>query len=174
MKQKFDWLREQVRERLGNVNFEKSTKEVNESFYNGMAYSYGEMETLINEAEAKWEAEHCCECENCGTKVEMDSNGDYACVRCGRNTARLRELEEEKDCCEWKFEKNTGLVWHCEDECESYNISYQRDLEIFLEEFECKCPHCGKRIKILEVEQMRRLIDADFLMEKLLRMQKNK
>lgn len=58
----------------------------------------------------------------------------------------------ESDCCEWKFEKNTGLVWHCENECEGYNISYQRELKTFLEEFKSVCPRCGKPIKIVEVE----------------------
>lgn len=73
-------------------------------------------------------------------------------MRIAKTLVDEAEAKWETDCCEWKFEKNTGLVWHCENECESYNISYQRELKTFLEEFECKCPHCRKPIKISEVE----------------------
>ena len=105
MKQIFDWLREQIAENTFNGISENGVVVV-PLIHSNVA------KLIINEAEAKWEA----------------------------------------DCCEWKFEKNTGLVWHCENECESYNISYQRELKTFLEEFKCKCPHCKKPIKISEVE----------------------
>lgn len=80
---------------------------------------------------------------------------EHARITAYENTIKLvdeAEAKWESECCEWKFEKNTGLVWHCENEIESYNISYQRELKTFLEEFECKCRHCGKPIKISEVE----------------------
>lgn len=110
MKQIFDWLREQCKDRSESC-YKSYLKLKSDEDY-GCSFAYAHAVDLINEAEAKWKS----------------------------------------DFCEWRFEKNTGLVWHCENECESYNISYQRELKTFLEEFECKCPHCGKPIKISEVE----------------------
>lgn len=49
------------------------------------------------------------------------------------------------DVCEWKIEETNGIAWHCDDKCTTYNQVYIKDLKITLEDFECKCPHCGKR-----------------------------
>ena len=60
---------------------------------------------------------------------------------------------ERGGCCEWKLEENNGIAWHCADEkCSTYNIPYIKNLRIVLEDFECICPYCGKRIKVVEVE----------------------
>ena len=62
----------------------------------------------------------------------------------------VNQLAEEcnNDFCEWKFE-TTGIVWHCNG-CETYNLPYAMDLMIIADDFECKCPHCGKKIKVVE------------------------
>ena len=54
------------------------------------------------------------------------------------------------DVCEWKFEETNGIAWHCDDKCTTYNEAYIKDLKITLEDFECKCPYCGKKIKVVE------------------------
>lgn len=135
MKQIFDWLREQIdKEREPEYNIADG------AFNEGLSVAI----SIINEAEAKWEAEHCTECENCGTKVEKDSNGDYVCGLCGRDTARLRELEEETDCCEWVLERElVGIPIYktCHKTQPYYN---DRDKKF--------CTYCGKSIKISEVE----------------------
>lgn len=53
------------------------------------------------------------------------------------------------DVCEWKFEETNGIAWHCDEKCTTYNQVYIKDLKITLEDFECKCPYCGKKIKIV-------------------------
>ena len=62
----------------------------------------------------------------------------------------VKQLAEEynNDFCEWKFE-TTGIVWHCNG-CETYNLPYAMNLRIIADDFECKCPHCGKKIKVVE------------------------
>lgn len=62
----------------------------------------------------------------------------------------VNQLAEEynNDFCEWKFE-TTGIVWHCNG-CETYNLPYAMNLRIIADDFECKCPHCGKKIKVVE------------------------
>ena len=64
--------------------------------------------------------------------------------------AIVNQLAEEynNDFCEWKFE-TTGIVWHCNG-CETYNLPYAMNLRIIADDFECKCPHCGKKIKVVE------------------------
>ena len=54
------------------------------------------------------------------------------------------------DVCEWKFEETNGIAWHCDDKCTTYNQAYIKDLKITLEDFECKCPYCGNKIKVVE------------------------
>ena len=54
------------------------------------------------------------------------------------------------DVCEWKFEETNGIAWHCDDKCTTYNQVYIKDLKIILEDFECKCPYCSKKIKVVE------------------------
>ena len=49
------------------------------------------------------------------------------------------------DVCEWRFEETNGIAWHCDDKCTTYNQVYIKDLKITLEDFECKCPYCGKK-----------------------------
>ena len=53
------------------------------------------------------------------------------------------------DVCEWRFEETNGIAWHCDDKCTTYNQVYIKDLKIALEDFECKCPYCGKKIKVV-------------------------
>ena len=54
------------------------------------------------------------------------------------------------DVCEWKFEETNGIAWHCDEKCTTYNQVYIKDLKITLEDFECKCPYCGKKIKVVD------------------------
>ena len=56
----------------------------------------------------------------------------------------------DDDVCEWKFEETNGIAWHCNDKCTTYNQVYIKDLKITLEDFECKCPYCGKKIKVVD------------------------
>ena len=51
------------------------------------------------------------------------------------------------DVCRWKFEEET---WHCDNKCATYNLVYAKNLKIILDDFECKCPYCGKKIKVVE------------------------
>ena len=71
------------------------------------------------------------------------------CEEINRLKAELTEKEEEF--CEWKFEETTGIVWHCGNECTTYNLPYAKNLEIILKDFECKCPYCGRKIKEVQV-----------------------
>lgn len=54
------------------------------------------------------------------------------------------------DVCEWKIEETTGIVWHCKNECTTYNPAYAKNLKTILDDFECKCPYCGKKIKVVD------------------------
>ena len=54
------------------------------------------------------------------------------------------------DVCEWKLEETNGIAWHCNDKCTTYNQVYIKDLKITLEDFECKCPYCGKKIQVVD------------------------
>ena len=64
----------------------------------------------------------------------------------------LRKYEENKsdDVCEWKLEETNGIAWHYNDKCTTYNQVYINDLKITHEDFECKCPYCGKKIKVVD------------------------
>ena len=94
MKQIFEWL-------CGAI-LDKAFK-----IYDGtIAVDIHDVGDLINEAEAKWEA----------------------------------------DCCEWKF-KRSDYLW--ESSCERFYHYEGHDLE---ERGYTFCPHCGKPIKISEVE----------------------
>lgn len=62
------------------------------------------------------------------------------------------EQEYNNDFCEWKFEETTGIVWHCDDKCTTYNLSYATNLRNIADDFECKCPYCGKKIKVVSNE----------------------
>lgn len=69
------------------------------------------------------------------------------------NSELLRIIKQgyvSDDVCEWKFEETNGIAWHCDDKCTTYNQVYIKDLKITLEDFECKCPYCGKKIKVVE------------------------
>lgn len=65
-------------------------------------------------------------------------------------TEIVNELAEEynNDFCEWKFD-TTGIVWNCNG-CETYNLPYAMSLRIIADDFECKCPYCGKKIKVVK------------------------
>lgn len=54
------------------------------------------------------------------------------------------------DVCKWKFEETNGIAWHCDGKCTTYNQTYIKDLKITLEDFECKCPYCKKKIKVVD------------------------
>ena len=56
--------------------------------------------------------------------------------------------EHNNDFCKWKFD-TTGIVWNCNG-CETYNLPYAMSLRIIADDFECKCPYCGKKIKVVK------------------------
>ena len=47
--QMIEKILERLRNILGSVNFEKATQEVNESYFDGMAYAYGEAIKIVQE-----------------------------------------------------------------------------------------------------------------------------
>lgn len=98
-------------------------------------------------------------CSDCPYKAKCDEVqehiNDETTDLCGATIKALsieivNQLAEEynNDVCEWKFE-TTGIVWHCNG-CETYNLPYAMNLRIIADDFECKCPHCGKKIKVVE------------------------
>ncbi len=54
MKEAFEKIKERLEKLLGDTNFEKATQEVNESFYDGLAYAYGEALSIVSEVEAEY------------------------------------------------------------------------------------------------------------------------
>ena len=54
MKEAFDLIRKRLEKLLGDTNFEKATQKVNESFYDGLAYAYGEALSIVSEVEAEY------------------------------------------------------------------------------------------------------------------------
>lgn len=49
MKEFIDKLIGRLKYKLGDVNFEKDTQEVNESYFDGLAYAYGDVINTINQ-----------------------------------------------------------------------------------------------------------------------------
>ena len=62
----------------------------------------------------------------------------------------VKQGSASNDVCRWKFEEETGFAWHCDNKCATYNLVYAKNLKIILDDFECKCPYCGKKIKVVE------------------------
>ena len=81
------------------------------------------------------------------TIIKLDNGRYLRAVEC-----QFSYIDEEAadDVCEWKFEETNGIVWHCDEKCTTYNQVYIKNLKITLEDFECKCPYCGKKIKVVE------------------------
>ena len=83
-----------------------------------------------------------------------DKKSDFAYDNVGNALDKAIEIVKQgvisDDVCEWKFEETNGIAWHCDDKCTTYNQVYIKDLKITLEDFECKCPYCGKKIKVVE------------------------
>lgn len=52
---------ERLRKLLSNVNFEKATQEVNESYFDGMAYAYGDAIKIMQKAAKDGGWIHCSE-----------------------------------------------------------------------------------------------------------------
>ena len=93
--------------------------------------------------------------------AELDKSSDYyECEEQGREHVQMVDLTEaieivkqggvDDDVCRWKFEEETGFAWHCDNKCATYNLVYAKNLKIILDDFECKCPYCGKKIKVVE------------------------
>ena len=90
----------------------------------------------------------CDRCESCSL-LEVCAGSKY----CGKCHEKIIEIVKQggvsDDVCEWKFEETNGIAWHCDDKSTTYNQVYIKDLKITLEDFECKCPYCGKKIKVV-------------------------
>lgn len=54
MKDAFEKIKERLEKVLGDSNFEKATQEVNESFYEGLAYAYGEALSIVSEVKSEF------------------------------------------------------------------------------------------------------------------------
>ena len=83
-----------------------------------------------------------------------DKKSDFAYDNVGNALDKAIEIVKQgvisDDVCEWKFEETNGIAWHCDGKCTTYNQVYIKDLKITLEDFECKCPYCKKKIKVVE------------------------
>lgn len=130
MKQIFDWMREQIK----NLK-EKETDFLEDRVWN---HAMRECENIINEAEAKWEKEF----------VSLET---YKQVAWERDIAieQLHELgyefgEKIREC-EWKQEKILEFsLSDCVTSC-GHTEHYSTGIDKY-------CRHCGKPIKISEVE----------------------
>lgn len=102
-----------------------------------------DIDKVIEELE-KIRAKETCNKEKCDTKE--------ICRICVVDDAIeiVKQGGVADDVCEWKFEETNGIAWHCDKKCTTYNQAYIKDLKITLEDFECKCPYCGKEIKVVE------------------------
>lgn len=132
MKEAFDLIRKRLEKILGDTNFEKATQEVNESFYDGLAYAYGEALSIVSEVEAEYinkSTEHinkssdCSserECDNC--KHKMKGIEEYPCAGCIRNATDMWEQETNAD-----------------------HIRKMNDVELaeFFNQHDCICDMCG-------------------------------
>lgn len=101
---------------------------------------------IINEL-----AEEYIPCTNPCTDCEAYDLVKHNCPKfCKVIKETVEELAEEynNDFCEWKFDA-TGIVWNCNG-CETYNLPYAMSLRIVVDDFECKCPYCKKKIKTIE------------------------
>lgn len=104
MKQIFDWLREQIKDREITADFR--TKEMIKNkdadgfeIQAGKLMAFLETLTLINEAEAKWEKDCCIRVvgkpftSSCGQKWDKWTDvGEPYCSKCGKRT-KIVEVE---------------------------------------------------------------------------------
>ena len=84
------------------------------------------------------------------TTTDTVCGGIFEAIRLSSAIEIVKQGGVSNDVCEWKFEETNGIAWHCDDKCTTYNQVYIKDLKITLEDFECKCPYCGKKIKVVE------------------------
>ena len=86
----------------------------------------------------------CLYSEKCSAETDQSNN-----IKWDKAIEIVKQGVISDDVCEWKFEETNGIAWHCDDKCTTYNQVYIKDLKITLEDFECKCPYCGKKIKVI-------------------------
>ena len=87
----------------------------------------------------------CLYTDKCSAETDQSNN-----IKWDKAIEIVKQSVISDDVCEWKFEETNGIAWHCDDKCTTYNQVYIKDLKITLEDFECKCPYCGKKIKVVE------------------------
>ena len=83
-------------------------------------------------------------------EIEAYGKNTDVCISKKNAIEIVKQGDVSDDVCEWKFEETNGIAWHCNDKCTTYNQVYIKDLKITLEDFECKCPYCGKKIQVVD------------------------
>ena len=83
-----DKAAKELEDYLGDTNFEKSTKDVNESFYKGMSFAYGKAieivkQGVVSDDVCEWREEGLFLYTSCGAKVNAYSDEFKYCPYCG-------------------------------------------------------------------------------------------
>lgn len=86
----------------------------------------------------------CLYNKKCGVVTDQSNN-----LKWDKAIEIVKQGGVSDDVCEWIIEE-TGVAWHCDNECTTYNPAYAKNLKIILDDFECKCPYCGKMIKVVD------------------------
>lgn len=139
MKQIFDWLREQI---AGEINVPTLIRK-DYDFDDGLIHA----RDLINEAEAKWEAEEKEKPFTVGIDVHKQVmwERDIAIEQLHELGYELGEKPREAECCEWSPMKYLEFsLSDCLTSC-GHAEHYSTGIDKY-------CRHCGKPIKIVEVE----------------------
>ena len=90
MKEFVEKLIERLEKELGNTNFEKATEEVNDSFYEGLAFAYGDSIRIVNQLAEEYMTcyKSCTECE------AYDKERHYCPKFCYIIAETVKEIEE--------------------------------------------------------------------------------
>lgn len=142
MKQIFDWLREQIRNREITADFrikellKNNNTDDDFKIQAGKQMAFLETFALINEAEAKWKKEYV----SIGAYKQVAWERDIAIEQLHDLGYEFGEKIREAETCEWRKENSNKYV--CYAHVETYD---SRVLEW------CLCPYCGNPIKITEV-----------------------
>ena len=114
--------------------------------------SYYDLDKVVEELEEMIHPKQLYFCKYARGGCKHLYNNDKDCMECIVENAIeiVKRGGASDDVCVWKFEETNGIAWHCNDKCTTYNQVYIKDLKITLEDFECKCPYCGKNIKVVD------------------------
>lgn len=140
-----------IKEQPNAYDLDKVVEELEKELEVGnIAIDYGEFR-LFEIVKQGGVTKNCNDCANYTEHDEVD-NGCYLCCKGYEDNyePKVDNGGVSDDVCRWKFEEETGFAWHCDNKCATYNLVYAKNLKIILDDFECKCPYCGKKIKVVE------------------------